>query len=294
MQQCSIQEQHRWIDNDGKTTSQSSSAIHWLGPEQAICSAVLDDGTAWVNCRREGYAFWVERRKGGTRWQLEHLVKSSELVASDYTARTLRRSFYPDFLFRQDSLLDAIAKPYFKLISVEHEPTTAYPNLFKVVFDYAHPKLPSVGDFFYNFVQRGNLWLDAGNCWVIVRLQAELLGKGCTYREVNFEFDAERYRGVHLPVRKRDYDLDANWQRVESDEDFVVEYRRIDPSELDPKTMELSYYGFAEPDLDRSKPPLEIHLESDSEVPVNVQSIVSFALKNVSSDPIEVIRVAAC
>lgn len=295
MQWCSIEEQARWIDNDGKTTSRSSDVIHWLGAEQAISCAVLDDGTEWVNCRRKDYAFWVSRGSGEARWRLQDLTKSSELVASHGTARALRRSFYPDFLFRQDSLLDAIAKPYFKLISVEHEPTSTYPNLFKVVFDYTHPKQPSVGDYFYNFVQKGNLWLDADNCWVIVRLQAELLSNNRSYRELNYEFDTEPYRGVRLPVRHRDYDLDAKWQKVETDEDYVVEYRRIESSELDPKTMKLSHYGFAEPDLERvSEPSLEIHLESNSEVPANVQSIVSFKLTNVSSEPIEVIRVAAC
>jgi len=294
MQRCSIEERNRWIDNEGKTTSQSSGVTHWLGPEKAICTAVLDGGTVWVNCRREDYAFWVERKNGEARWRLNELVKSAELVATHRTARTLRRSFYPDFLFRHDSLLDAIAKPYFKLISVDHEPNSTYPNLFKVVFDYTHPKQPSVGDYFYNFVQKGNLWLDADNCWVIVRLQAELLGNNCSYRKVSYEFDTEPYRGVRLPVRHRDYDLDANWQRVESDEDYVVEYRRIEPSELDPQTMELAYYGFAEPDFESTEPPLEIHLESDHEVPANVQSLVPFSLKNVSSKPLDVIRVAAC
>ena len=294
MQRCSIKRLSRWIDNDNKTTSQSSSETHWLGPTQAISKAIFDDGDVWINCRREDYAFWVSRLSEETTWKLQHIAKSSDMATSHRIMRGLHRSFYPDFLFRQDSLLDAIAKPYFELISVEREPTTAHPNLFKVVFNYEHPFRKSDNDYHYNFVQKGNLWLDADNNWLTIRLQAELLAKERTYVEINYEFDTEFFRGIRLPVRRRDFDLDASWQKVKSDEYYEVEYSRIDPNDLDPNTMALSFYGFAEPALERTETQIEIRLESDIKLPANAQSTVVFSLKNITSDPLEIVRVAAC
>lgn len=295
-ERCSIEEQNRHLDAEGNVDSFNTSHVHWLGPDRAICFATLDDGTQWINCRRDDYAFWVGRNDKAEPWRLNALMKTADLQASDYTSRALRRSFYPDFLFRQDSLLDAIEKPYFQLLSVEHDPTDNFSKLYKIVFDYEHPYQRTGGDCHYNWVQKGTLWLDADNCWVIVRSQFELLlnhGKR-EWREMKFEFDRQSYRDVHLPVRCYHYDLNADWQREFNELQYVQEFRRMDVDELDLQTMKLTHYGFGEPNFRPSKPTVEIHVEAHPEIQTDQQTTVPFTVRNTGDDEVDIIRVAAC
>ena len=264
---------------------------------RAISIATLEDGTEWINCRREDYAFWVSRSDKTEPWELKLLVKSSDLQASHRISCSLLRSFYPDFLYRQDSLLEALQKPYFKLLSVEHDPVDQFPNLYKVVFDYEHPFRKTAGDYQYNWVQNGTLWLDADNCWVIVRFQLESLlnNKGKReWSEREFEFDPQTYCDVHLPVKCRHFDLDQDWKRKEVDEYYVKEFRRISPDGLDSQSLNLSHYGFAKPDFDIAGSMIKIEIDNMPDIDVKDQVTIPFTVRTVGRYDVEMIMVAGC
>ena len=294
---CSLETQSKWIDSAGEITSSSTDQIHWLD-HSAISIATHDDATEWINCRREDYAFWVGRSDKTEPWMLKLLVKSSDLQASHHISRDLLRSFYPDFLYRQDSLLEAIQKPYFKLLSVEHDPVDQFPNLYRVVFDYEHPFRKTAGDYQYNWVQNGTLWLDADNCWVIVRFQLESLLNSKSEREwseLEFEFDSQTYCGVRLPVKCQHFDLDKDWKRKkEVDESYASEFRRISPDELDLQLLNLTHYGFAEPDFGIAGSTIRIEIDDMPEINVNDQVTIPFTVRNVGRYDAEIIKVAAC
>ena len=293
---CSLETKHNWIDSSGEITSSSTGRIHWLD-RRAISISILDDGTEWINCWREDYAFWVGRNNKTEPWRLNLLVKSSEFQASHLIARYLIRSFYPDFLYRQDSLLEAIQKPYFKLLFVEHDPVDQFPNLYKVVFDYEHPVRKTGGDYQYNWVQNGTLWLDADNCWVIVRFQFESLlnNKGKReWSELEFEFDPQTYCDVHLPVKCRHFDLDQDWKRKEVDEYYVKYFRRISPDELDLQLLNLTHYGLAEPDFDIAGSTIRIEIDDMPDIDVNDQVTIPFTARNIGRYDAEIVNVAAC
>ena len=82
---CSLETKHNWIDSSGEITSSSTGRIHWLD-RRAISISILDDGTEWINCWREDYAFWVGRNNKTEPWRLNLLVKSSEFQASHLIA----------------------------------------------------------------------------------------------------------------------------------------------------------------------------------------------------------------
>lgn len=286
------------IDAGGKATPPSISINHRIG-SSAYRILTLDDGEEWLFARNAGYAFHLSRSTDLPTWRVDEVVRTSEMQASQIVSRYLRRSFYPDFLFRQDSLLDAIKKPYFKLLSVEHEPTDSYPQLYRVEFDYEHPYQPTQDDYLYNWVQNGTLWLDAANCWVIVKSQVEFLGnkQERSWHSVSFEFGDVSEEGVRLPTRKiRYYDLPEDWNTTGLGYD-VLEYERISQEDFQPEILTLSHYGFSEPIFESAEQneTFEIALSGEPRFPANGSASQHFTIRNFSSQvAIAVVRVIAC
>ena len=146
-------------------------------------------------------------------------------------------------------------------------------------------------------MQNGTLWLDADNCWVIVRFQFESLlnNKGeREWSELEFEFDPQTYCDVHLPVKCRHFNLDNDRKRKEVDEYYVREFRRISPDEIDLLSLSLSQYGFPEPDFDIAGSTIKIEIEDMPEIDVNDQVMIPFTVRNVGRYDAEIIKVAAC
>ena len=254
LDQTSTEETSFWVAGDGSvntkgrwTTCRSAQETFHYADNPGEDSSII--------CKTDEYAYKLVREKGASEFQLQQLVATPELRASNLIARILKRSFYPDFLCR-DSLLDAIEKPYFELLSIEHEPTEIQPYLYRIVFDYEHPLRKTEGDYLYNWVQNGTIWLDADNHWSVVRCQVEFLeGNGeRSLTELTYEFANELHQGVRLPTRMRQFfGMRSGWVRNPEEEYYVSEFRRVPFDSLDSEMMTLSYHGFPKPDFSKSE-----------------------------------------
>ena len=247
------------------------------------------------------YAFWLSRPADKPELEFREVLPIDELGRGHRITRSLvRRQSHPDYLVR-DQLLEVIEKPYFELLSFEPEPTESYPNLYRVEFNYEHEYHPPGGTF--NWPQKGKLWLDADNCWVIVRCQVKnklVTGdKDTSYTEQVFEFapkdgNSDRPR---TPVRRTEYyDLDENWNKT-GPQQYVTEYELLPNEKFDQQTTRLTHYGFAEPvfDVTATNDVVEIQVNREQlTVAANDYPKVPFTIRNVSQSHVTLVRVTAC
>ena len=298
LDQTSIEETSYWVAEDGSKNSLGK----WTTCRSAgetVHYADNSSGDSSIIRRTADYAYKLVRKEGASEFQIQQLSATEDLQASSLIQRILKRSSYPDFLCR-DSLLDAIEKPYFELLSVEHEPTEVYPNLFRVAFDYKHPFRKSEGDYQYNWVQNGTMWLDGDNHWVMTHCQVEFLGARGerSLSEITYEFTEDLHQGVRLPTQlTQHFEMKSGWVRNPEEEYHVSKFRRVPFDSLDSETMTLSYHGFSEPDfspLDKL-PFLEIAFADEKmRFPPSERVVLHATLRNSSEQPMRIMRLDAC
>jgi len=260
-----------------------AGSIAGEGPK-AINFSKLCDGDDMVTGRNADYGFYLFRNESEDRLTLREVVPNHNLIRPHRISRNLLRMSYPDFLWRE-SLLEVIEKPYFKLVLIEPDPNVEFPFLYKLEFEYPHEYQSPAGIF--NWPQGGTLWLDAANCWAMVRCQVELLIVAEATPRLSksiqeFEFSStvtDCESQVRLPIRRSEYeDLPDEWSTQQT-ELYLVNWDPIPSNQFDLATTRLTHFGFGEPVFNSEVEPfIEFQISEPIELPAKRPTEIPFLL----------------
>ncbi len=276
LQATSLSSESFTVNDVSQHEFDSRSVVHRL-PQGSIEILEFGDRSRWIFGLNKAYGFWLESVEGCSGFKIVDVLPTNVLPETHIIHRSFKRSYFPDFVLC-DSLLELIQRPSFKVLSLSNSPTKQHPGLYRLVFEDSHVS--------------GELFLDSHNNWLIQesRLeQAEPQQKQHVHR-FRFEFDVEFVDGIRLPTLRKWCD-GRDWNKLSSD---VTHFQLLENSKYSQMNIELTDFGFPEPNFDSLDNPVRVTADSGGGSQASGAWKVPFTLCNTGEQDTVLVRVGSC